>query len=86
MLAIPDDVLRAAPVSERELCEDIAVLLYQKGVPLGKAASLIPMDRLAFRHLLASRQVPVSYGRADLDDDLRTLAEVLREQPFSDQT
>lgn len=58
----------------------------KRGVPLGKAASLIPVDRLAFRHLLASRKVPVSYSSMDLDDDLRTLADMLPEQPCSDPT
>lgn len=77
MVSISDDILQAAPVSERELREDIAVLLYTKGVPPGKAARVAQMDRTAFRYLLASRRVPLHYNEADLDADLRTLETVL---------
>lgn len=73
MFTISDDVLRALPVSEQELRQDVAVLLYQKGLPPGKAAAVAGMDRFAFRHLLASRRVPVQYGVEDLEDDLATL-------------
>lgn len=73
MFIIPDDLLRATPISERELRQDIAVLLYQKGLPSGKAASVAGMDRLAFWHLLASRQIPVQYDVEDLERDATTL-------------
>ena len=77
MLAIPDDVLQSLSASEQELREDIAVLLYQKGLPPGKAASVAGMDRLAFRHLLASRHVPVQYDVDDLEQDVATLDRLL---------
>lgn len=73
MLSIPEDVLRAVPISEQELRLEIAILLYEKGLPPGKAASIAGMDRNAFRHLLASRHIPVQYSADDLDRDLATL-------------
>ena len=73
MLSISDDLLRATPVSEDELRQDIAILLYQKGLPPGKAASVAGMDRLSFRHLLASRRIPVQYDVEDLEQDVATL-------------
>ncbi|MEM9666802.1 MAG: UPF0175 family protein [Bacteroidota bacterium] len=84
MLTIPDDILRAAPVSEEELRVDIAVLLYQKRVPPGKAASVAGMDRQAFRHLLASRRVPVQYGSRDLAQDLESLGRLFPGSPSGD--
>lgn len=73
MLVIPDEVLRAIPISEQELRQDIAILLYQKGLPPGKAAAVAGMDRLSFRHLLASRRIPVQYDVEDLEQDVVTL-------------
>lgn len=73
MVQISDDVLKAVPISEDELRQEIAVLLYQKGLPPGKAAAVAGMDRFAFRHLLASRRVPVQYDVEDLEQDLSTM-------------
>jgi predicted HTH domain antitoxin len=81
MLSISDDVLRATPVSERELRQDIAVLLYQKGLPPGKAASVAGMDRFAFRYLLASRQIPIPYDVDDLEEDVATLRALFPKGP-----
>ena len=38
-----------------------------------KAAELAEMDRFAFQHLLASRQIPVHYGTEDFDHDVEAL-------------
>ena len=73
MFAVPDDVLRAIPISEQELRQDVAILLYQKGLPPGKAAAVAGMDRVSFRHLLASRRIPVQYDVEDLEQDVATL-------------
>ena len=73
MVAITDDLLRAACISEREFRQEAAVLLFQKGLPLMKAADLAEMDRFAFQHLLASRQIPVHYDADDFDHDVRAL-------------
>ena len=73
MVAITDDLLRAARVSEREFRQEAALLLFQKGLPLMKAAELAEMDRFAFQHLLASRQIPVHYDARDFDHDVEAL-------------
>ncbi|NBC17947.1 MAG: UPF0175 family protein [Bacteroidetes bacterium] len=73
MVTISDDILQALPISERELRQEIAVLLYQRGLPSGKAAAVAEMDRWAFRHLLASRRIPVQYDVEDLEQDAETL-------------
>ncbi|MGI9174010.1 MAG: UPF0175 family protein [Rhodothermales bacterium] len=73
MVAITDDILRAARVSEQEFRQEAAVLLFKKGLPLMKAAELAEMDRFAFQHLLAGRQIPVHYDADDFDQDVRAL-------------
>ncbi|HEX2225440.1 MAG TPA: UPF0175 family protein [Thermoanaerobaculia bacterium] len=73
-VTIPDHVLQAARMSEAELREEIAVLLYQKEkVTLSQARRLAEMSHLEFQHLLASRGVPVHYGVEDFEQDLDTL-------------
>ena len=54
-LTIPDNILQAARMSEGELRQEIAVLLYQKQkLSLGQACKLAQMFRIPFQHLLAS--------------------------------
>lgn len=76
MLSIPADILKAIPISEQELRQEIAILLYQKGLPPGKAGAVAGMDRFAFRHLLASRRIPVQYDEDDLEHDMDTLKDL----------
>ncbi len=81
MVQISDDILKAVPISEDELRQEIAVLLYRKGLPPGKAATVAGMDRFTFRHLLASRRVPVQYGVEDLEQDVVTLRALFPDDP-----
>ncbi|MCS7266287.1 MAG: UPF0175 family protein [Armatimonadetes bacterium] len=79
-LLISDEILQAAGISEEELAREIAVLLFQQGrLTLAKASKLARMSRLQFQHLLASRQIPVHYDVAELEEDLRTLRELAGE-------
>ena len=73
MIAITDDTLRAAHISEREFRQEAAILLFERGLPLMKAADVAEMDRHAFQHLLASRSIPVHYSADDFDADLDAL-------------
>ncbi len=73
MVAISEDTLRAARISEDEFRREAALLLFRKGLPLMKAAAVAQLDRLAFQHLLASRQIPVHYNADDFDADLDAL-------------
>ncbi len=73
MVAITEDILRAACISEAEFRREAAILLFEKGLPLMKAAEVAQMDRLAFQHLLASREVPLHYDAEDFEADLDAL-------------
>ena len=78
-LLIPDEVLQASRLSERELKVEIAVMLFEKEkLTLGQASRLAAMDHLEFQHLLASRRIPVHYDVDDFEQDLATLSELER--------
>jgi len=53
---IPDEILDATKMTEAELKQEIAVMLFQKKkLGLGKASEFAGMNRILFQHLLASR-------------------------------
>ncbi|NEQ19170.1 MAG: UPF0175 family protein [Microcoleus sp. SIO2G3] len=78
-LVISDEILHAARMSEAELKQEIAVMLFQKEkLTLGQASRLAGMNQLQFQHLLASRQIPVHYNVEDFEADIKTLREMGR--------
>jgi predicted HTH domain antitoxin len=69
-----DDVLYASRMTEDELRTELAVMLYQRGkVSLGWAAEFCSLNRVRFQHLLASREIPINYDQAALEQDLATV-------------
>jgi predicted HTH domain antitoxin len=78
-LLIPDEICNATHLSEKELKQEIALMLFSKDkLTLAQAAKLAQMDRLSFQHLLASRKIPVHYDVADFKHDLKTLKKLGR--------
>lgn len=78
-VTIPDELLQAARMSEAELRQELAVLLFQRErLTLAQAARLADMDRLRFQHLLSSRGIALHYDVAEFEEDLRTLRELDR--------
>ena len=73
-IAIPDDLLHAAHMSDGEIKQEFALFLFQRDkLTLGQASRFAGMSHLEFQHLLASQHIPVHYGIQDLDDDIETL-------------
>ena len=73
-LTIPDTFLQTARISEDELRQEIAVMLFQRDkLTLAQASQFARMTRLRFQHILASRQIPVHYDVAEFTEDLLTL-------------
>jgi predicted HTH domain antitoxin len=73
-VTIPDEILQTARMTEEELRQELAVLLFQKErLTVGQASRLAEMDRLRFQHLLASRGIPMHYDVEDFEQDLATL-------------
>lgn len=78
-VTISDDVLHSARISEAELRQEIAVILFERDrLTLAQAAKLAGLDRLRFQHLLASRAIPLHYHVAEFEADLDTLQELDR--------
>ena len=73
-VTIPDEILEAARMSEDELCQELAVLLFEKDrLTMGQASRLAGMERLRFQRLLASRGIPIHYDVEEFEQDLATL-------------
>jgi predicted HTH domain antitoxin len=73
-LTIPDTLLQSARMSEAELRQEIAVLLFQRDkLTLAQASRFAHLSRLQFQHVLASRQIPVHYDVIEFEEDLHTL-------------
>ena len=71
---VPDEILTATRMSEAEMRQEIAVMLFEKDkLTLGQSARFAGMNRLQFQHLLASRAIPVHYDIAQFEHDLATL-------------
>jgi predicted HTH domain antitoxin len=73
-VVIPDEILLTTRMSEAELMQEIAVMLFQKEkLTLAQASRLAGMNRLQFQHLLASRRIPVHYDVPEFESDIKTL-------------
>ena len=76
-VAISDEVLTAAHISEPQLKQELAVTLFQQdGLTLAQASRLAEMTYLAFQALLADRQIPIHYGVEEFREDLRALQQL----------
>lgn len=73
-LVIDNEILQTARMTEKELLQEIAVMLFEKEkLSLGQASKLAEMNLMQFQHLLASRNIAVHYGVEDFEQDLKTL-------------
>ena len=74
---VPDEILTATRMSEAEMLQEIAVMLFQREkLTLAQASRFARMHRVTFQHLLASRRIPVHYGVEDFEQDLQNLREM----------
>lgn len=73
-LVIDNEILQTARMTEKELLQEIAIMLFEKEkLSLGQASKLAEMNLMQFQHLLASRSIAVHYGVEDFEQDLETL-------------
>lgn len=77
-VTIPDEILEAAQITEAELKQEIAMLLFQKQkLSLVQASQLAGMPRVLFEALLISRNIPpYSYETEDYELDIKNLKEL----------
>lgn len=73
-VVISDQILQTVQMSEAELLQEIAVMLFQQErFTLGQASRFALMNQLQFQRLLASRQIPLHYDIAELREDVKSL-------------
>ncbi len=78
-VVIPDDIVYSTRMTEGELLQEIAVLLYQKEkLSMGQASKLAHLSQWQFQSLLGSRKIPIHYDVAEFESDLKTLHEMGR--------
>lgn len=78
-LVISDELLSATRMTEAEMKQEIAILLFQKEkFTLAQASRFAGMHRVAFQHCLASRQIPIHYDVGDFEQDIENLHEMGR--------
>lgn len=76
-IVIPDEVIQATRLTTTELMQELALALFQREkLTLGQASQLAGMSQWQFQKLLGSRDIPIHYGVADFEADLRTLGEL----------
>jgi predicted HTH domain antitoxin len=78
-IVIPDNIVYSTRMTEEELLQEIAILLYQKEkLSMGQASKLARMNQWQFQLLLGSRKIPVHYDVTEFESDLNTLREMGR--------
>jgi predicted HTH domain antitoxin len=78
-IVVPDEILTITRMTEAEMLQEIAVMLFQKEkLTLAQASRFAGINRIAFQHLLASRQIPVHYDVEDFQQDIKNLQEMGR--------
>ena len=78
-IVVSDEILTATRMTEAEMRQEIAVMLFEKEkLTLAQASRFALMHRTAFQHLLASRQIPVHYSVEDFEQDIKNLREMGR--------
>ena len=78
-VVIPDDVLRAARMSEAQLKLEIAIMLFQKDkISIGKARRLAGINLLEFQREIAERGICIHYDVEEFEEDIKTLQEMGR--------
>ena len=78
-VTITDEMLAAARMTEAEMKQEIAIVLFQKDkFTLARASRFAEMDRIAFQQILASRQISIHYGIEDFERDIQNLKAIGR--------
>jgi predicted HTH domain antitoxin len=75
-IVISNEVLQNVEMSEEQMLQEIAIMLFQQDrFTLAQASRFAQMNQLEFQKLLASRQIPLHYDLAELREDVKSLAE-----------
>lgn len=73
-IVISNEVLQNVEMSEEQMLQEIAIMLFQQErFTLAQASRFAQMNQLEFQKLLASRQIPLHYDIAELREDVKSL-------------
>lgn len=73
-IVISNEVLHNVEMSEEQMLQEIAIMLFQKErFTLAQASRFAQMNQLEFQKLLANRQIPLHYDIAELREDMKSL-------------
>lgn len=73
-VTVPDDLLAAAGLTEREMAAEVALELYRREkLTMGQAKRLAGVDLVSFWQLMATRDIYIHYDVEDLEQDIATL-------------
>ncbi len=73
-MTIPNELVRAARMTEVEILLELAVVLFHKEkLTLGQAATLAGISQFQFQQLLGSRGIAIHYDVQDYIEDLQTI-------------
>lgn len=76
-VVISDEVLNIAQLSDAQMFQEIAILLFQQErLTLAQASRLANLPRLSFQKLLASRHIPVHYDVPELEAEVAMMQEI----------
>jgi predicted HTH domain antitoxin len=74
-IVISDEVLQTIQMSDAELLQEMAIMLFQKErFTLGQASNFAGMNQLEFQRLLASREISPHYDITELREDVKSLS------------
>lgn len=75
-IVISNEVLQNVEMSEEQLLQEIAIMLFQQErFTLAQASRFAQINQLEFQKLLASRKIPLHYDIAELREDVKSLTE-----------
>lgn len=78
-IVVSDETLSTTRMTEAEMRQEIVVMLFQKEkLTLAQSSRFAGINRIAFQHLLASRQIPIHYDVEDFEQDIENLREMGR--------
>ena len=78
-VVVPDEILTATRMTEAEMRQEIAVMLFQQEkLTLAQASRFAGIHRVTFQHLLTNRHIPMHYGIEDLEQDIHNLRKMGR--------
>jgi predicted HTH domain antitoxin len=78
-VTVPDELLDAAGLTEREMAAEVALELYRREkLTMGQAARLAGVHLTEFWKLMATRDIYIHYDVEDLEQDIATLRKLER--------